>query len=312
MCSQKQTPARRVRAVPTDPHQHGMKIAEAVDEAWHRAHGSGTLDVPVSVVAALAFLAPTEEERDSVVEHLLTCDHHQFATFVRVQWRIFLQFRPDLLNRAWPLISVWYDDRDLDENTLRAAKQVADTAIRAGQLQLTGTDRRRETDLFGALLAVLRSRTAKNARGQFYTPACVGDTMARLLGAPNEGDTVAEPAVGTGGLLRSAAQAMRELDRDPTTVTWWAVDIDALAVACLAVNTVLWELGFNVILGVGNGLTDEWMPRALTERNETIQLASQIRQHKAMLGIIASVEALINSSHTQSTPPAEEHQPREE
>lgn len=274
MCSQKQSQAGRV---PTDPHQHAVKIAEAVDETWHRVHGSGRLEVPVSVVGALAFLAPPDDERDDVVSYLLSLSAGEFSDFARMQWAIFVKARPDLVNRAWPLISLWHSEWSLDDQAVSAAKSVADAALRAGQLHLTGTDRRRETDLFGALLEVLRSRTAKSARGQFYTPACVAEAMARMVGVPGEGERVLEPTAGTGALLRAAAEAMRELDRDPSTVEWWAVDVDELAVACLAVNAVLWGLGNKVVLGVGNGLTDEWMPRALAERREPLELAHAVR-----------------------------------
>lgn len=73
--------------------------------------------------------------------HLLTLDPPTFATLVRAQWAIFINYRPDLVNRAWPLIEVWCRDRELDEQKLTAAKEVADEAIRAGQLHLTGTGR---------------------------------------------------------------------------------------------------------------------------------------------------------------------------
>lgn len=274
MCSQKQSPGR---SVPSDPDRHAMKIAEAVDETWHRAHGSGNLEVPVSIVGALALLSPPGDDRANVVDHLLSLPDKGFADFVRAQWAIFISARPDLVNRAWPLISVWHGEQRLDQQAISAAKRVADAALRAGQLQLTGTERRRDTDLFGALLATLRSRTAASARGQFYTPSCVADVMTRLVGVPVEGDRVLEPTAGTGGLFRAAAEAMRDLGRDPSTAEWWAVDIDEIAIACLTVNAVLWELGNKIVLGVGNGLTDEWIPRALGERREALELATSIR-----------------------------------
>lgn len=274
MCSQKQPPCR---PVPDDPHQHAMKIAEAVDETWHREHGSGNLEVPVSVIGALAFMAPPEQDHSRTVDQLLSLAADEFADFICVQWRIFIGARPDLVNRAWPLISVWLGERRLGQREASAAKSVADAALRAGQLRLTGTERRRETDLFGVLLEVVRSRSAKRARGQFYTPPCVADVMARLAGVPGEGERVLEPTAGTGGLFRSAAEAMRQLGRDPSTVEWWAVDVDELAMACLTVNAVLWGLGNKVVLGVGNGLTDEWIPRALGERRETLGLATAVR-----------------------------------
>ncbi|MFJ8965341.1 N-6 DNA methylase [Lentzea sp. NPDC102401] len=267
-----------------------MKIAEAVDETWHREHGSGNLELPVSVIGALAFMAPPEPDHARTVDQLVSLTADEFADFSCVQWRIFIRARPDLVNRAWPLISMWLGERRLAEGDVSAAKCVADAALRAGQLQLTGTERRRETDLFGVLLEVLRSRSAKSARGQFYTPQCVADVMARLVGVPGEGERVLEPTAGTGGLFRAAAEAMRELGRDPSTVEWWAVDVDELAIACLTVNAVLWGLGNKVVLGVGNGLTDEWIPRALGERRETLGLAATVHS-------VTRLELLLRNAH---------------
>ncbi|MBV9011072.1 MAG: N-6 DNA methylase [Pseudonocardiales bacterium] len=291
------TPKRVHLAVPpSNPHQHASKIAESVDRAWYPAHGTSTLEIPLSVIAALSLLTPPEHQCDEVAMHLLTLDPPTFATLMRTQWAIFINYRPDLVNRAWPLIEVWYHNRHLDEQKLTAAKKVADEAIRAGQLHLTGTDRRRQTDLFGTVLTTLRAPSAASARGQFYTPAPMADTIARLVGAPAEGDQIMEPAAGTGGLLCAAAEAMRDLGRDPTTVEWYAVDIDYLTIACLAVNTVLWELGEKVILGVGNGLTDEWLTQAIAERRETIELAHNIRRNKLMLHALRSAEVLIQKT----------------
>ena len=47
---------------------------------------------------------------------------------------------------------------------------------------------------------------------------------------------------------------MRTVGRDPAAMSWSAVDIDELAVAALAANAVLWELGPTVIPGVGDSL----------------------------------------------------------
>jgi len=140
---------------------------------------------------------------------------------------------------GWPLIAVWHGERHIHEQAAQAAKQVADAAVRAGQLHLTGTGRRADTDLFGALLTALRSRTDRTSRGQFYTPADVSILLAGMLGAPQAGQAVHEPAAGTGGMLCALAQAMREAGRDSAEVDWIAVDTDPLAIACLAVNTVL-------------------------------------------------------------------------
>ena len=252
-----QQPARRdACAFPKDPHQHAVAIAAAAAHQWHHAQGAGEITIPLSVIAALSFLSPADDERDWTAATLRAATIDQFAQIIRAQWAIFVTCRPDLVNRAWPLISVWHGEHTLSEAKLVAAKQISDAAISAGLLSLTGTERRRETDLFGPLLMVLRPDSARAARGQIYTPGDLSDAIALLM-PPEEGDSVLEPAVGTGGMLRSAAQAVRRRGGDPAKVRWCAVDIDELAVACLSVNVVLWELGHDVVLGVGDSLADD-------------------------------------------------------
>lgn len=293
--STSQPPATiRRPTLPGNPHQHAHKIAEAVDTAWHQAHGHGRIELPVSVVAALSFLAPDDANRDQAAAALLGLDPAQFARLVRAQWAIFIRARPDLVNRVWPLIEPWYGNPPLHHEALWAAKKVADSAIRAGQLHLTGTHRRADTDLFGVLLSVLRTRSAKTARGQFYTSGDVAELMAHLLEL-SEQDSVHEPAAGTGGMLRAVATVMRRNGRDPATMTWVAVDIDELAVACLACNVVLWGLGTKVLLGVGNGLSDDWITRAQAERQETLALAESVRTSRLALRLLTAVTGTMAS-----------------
>ncbi|TQN32655.1 N-6 DNA methylase [Haloactinospora alba] len=273
---------------------HATVIAEAVDDTWHRVHGHGELEVPVSVVAVLAILAPHHQHRDEAAQEVVALEPDQFAALMRTQWAIYLNARPDLLNRAWPLMKPWHGDHPVRACELDAAKMVADTAVKQGQFHLTGdAELRREVDLLGKVVTLLRGRKAAESHGKFYTPASVTDTMARMLGGPQEGQSVHEPAAGTGGMLRAAAQAMRAHGRDPATVTWIAADVDELAIACLAVNVVLWDLGPRVLLGVGNVLTDEWKSRAQAERRETIELARQVRRDKNLVQALQDAEALI-------------------
>jgi hypothetical protein len=285
-------------AFPNNPHEHAAAIAEAVAHAWHHNHGPDTITVPLSVVAALSFLSPADDERDWTAAALRAASLDRFTEIIRAQWSIFIAYRPDLVNRAWPLISVWHGEQPPDKATTLAAKQVADAAISAGLLLLTGTERRRHTDLFGPLLAVLRPDSARDARGQIYTPPDIADTLAELLLAdppdpavpPEERSTIFEPAVGTGGMLRSAAAAMRAHGRDPSTACWCAVDIDELAIACLSVNVVLWELGHDVVLGVGDALLDGWLDRALAERRETVHIAQTTAVVRAFLRLTTNRE----------------------
>ncbi|GAB3426961.1 DNA methyltransferase family protein [Flindersiella endophytica] len=238
--------------------------------------------MPLSVVAALSFISPPAGERGDLESALHGLDIGNFAELMRFQWRHLVHTRPDLVNPAWPLINVWPGDHPLEDGTVKAAKLTFDAAIRAGQLELTGTAMRTETDLFGALLSELRPPSARSARGQIYTPPDICNIIVRLTDI-HDHSVIHEPTAGTGGMLRAAAQAIRAQGGDPTTVTWYAVDIDALAIACLAVNTVLWELGFKVVLGVADVLTDDWTPRALAQREESIDIANSARQARAFL-----------------------------
>ena len=299
--------ARRPHPIPTpptDPHRHAQKIADTVDEAWHRVHGTGDIEVPVSVVAALSLLAPPDGERDRVASLFLELNVDEFTWLMRTQWTVFVDARPDLVVPVSPLISVWHGDHRIDANTALAAKEVADAAIGAGQLHLTGTDRRTDTDLFGALLSTLRSRTDRNVRGLFYTPADVSDVLAGMLDVPQAGQTVHEPAAGTGGMLRAVAKAMRQHGHDPATIGWVAVDTDPLAIACLAINTVLWGLGPRVLLGVGDSLSDEWITRAAAQRRETIELADQLRGLRTMRTLLTDQEAPLNQDRPDPDTPA--------
>jgi hypothetical protein len=154
------------------------------------------------------------------------------------------------------------------------------------------------------LLTEFRSESARKGHAQVYTPTDVAQVMADLLGLHDiaEGATVHEPAAGTGGMLRAAAQAMRRAGRDPATMRWVAVDIDELAIACLAVNVHLWGLGTDVLLGVGNALTDDWQARAEGERRECIELAASVRQHKLMLDLLRTVDALVDRAAAEQHP----------
>ncbi|HEX5495181.1 MAG TPA: N-6 DNA methylase [Mycobacteriales bacterium] len=285
-------PRRRANRIPTppaDPQRHARAIAQAVEETWHRAHGTGDVEVPVSVIAGLSLIAPDDTDTDTVAGLLLDCDTAAFTRLMRAQWSVFVHARPDLVVPAWPLLAVWHGEPGLDQPATCAARQVAHAAIRAGQLHLTGTDRRRKVDLFGPVLTALRSHTDRRARGQFYTPAEVSTLIAGLLGPPQPGQVVHEPAAGTGGMLRAVAQAMREAGRDPAEVAWVAVDTDPLAIACLAVNTVLWHLGPYVLLGVGDALTADWITRAVAQRRHTLELARHIGQARTILAALRGI-----------------------
>lgn len=282
-------------------HQHALRIADTVDEAWHSAHGHGDLDIPVSVVASLLLIAPPPEERDHAAVELLALDREQFAAVMRQQWSLFIQLRPDLINRAWPLARIWHGEPGITDLKLRGAHRVAHGALTQGLWHLSADAQTRSSlDLLGLVLTTLRGTKAAQAQGKYYSPAPLCEVIARLLGSPHEGTAIHEPAAGTGGMLRAMAQLMREHGRDPHTVTWAAVDIDELAVACLAVNAVLWNLGHRVLLGVGDTLTEDWLTRARQERYETVALAQQLRRDRRMLAALRQLSAPTPTPETES------------
>nr|WP_269475768.1 N-6 DNA methylase [Streptomyces gossypiisoli] len=119
---------------------------------------------------------------------------------------------------------------------------------------------RSESDVLSPLLTGLRHKSDKKWRGEYHTPACVSDLMARMLvdkdfAQPNM--AIREPAVGSGGMLRSVAQRLRELQLDPHDYTWYGNDVDSLAAACAAVNTIIWDLGPNCFIGCADSLAPE-------------------------------------------------------
>ncbi|MBA8929519.1 hypothetical protein BC739_006737 [Kutzneria viridogrisea] len=247
----------------------------------------------MSTIAALALLRPPEDDRTASAHLLLDMSPGSLALNIRGLWRWFAGERPDLLNRAWPLAEIWLGEQDLTEDQLRAAKKTADAAIRGDLFSLTGTDRREDTDLLGMVLTALRPKSALQGRGQFYSPSTLSTMMGTMLD-PAEHEHINEPAAGTGGMLRGAAEAMRRAGREPARARWVASDIDPDAVACLAVNVVLWGLGTNVLLGCGDTLAYDFMDRAEHERIEPV-LAMRELLFAKLLGITLSTDSLIHA-----------------
>lgn len=266
-------------------------ISEAVDRAWRGEHSHGDSPrFPLSIIGALALLDVPITERTRVTTILRDMPPAELGKVISDQWAIFVRGRPDLVNRAWPLISVWHGENPPTDTDTKVATAITDAAVRAGLLKLTG-DWRTDVDLFGVLLPTLRSASAIKALGQFPTPPDVADMIARTIGPPRDGQRFYEPTAGTGGMLRAAAEAMRAAGSDPTTVEWWAVDIDELSIACLTVNVVLWGLGPKVVLGVGDVLADpDWTTRALGERAETLRVAGFARAAANAMALLGQLE----------------------
>lgn len=272
---------------PCDADAHAIRIAEAIANRWYTVYGAGHVEVPLGVSGTLSLLRKRDPEELGLAGQIRRLDADGFAAFCRSVWRTIIRVRPDLTHLVFPTIEWLHTDPTPELVT--HAKHVADAALDAGHIEFTATGQSDAADLLGAVLTVLRADRATRARGQFYTPPALADTMAALLGVPHEGESVYNPALGTGGLFRATAQAMRQRGRDPATVTWVGCDIDALAIACAAVNTLVWGLGPHVLLAVGDSLAGDVLEHARRQRDELIHIADTI-------GRVAHLRAAIDAA----------------
>ncbi|XUM00309.1 hypothetical protein ACQ86F_25700 [Streptomyces venezuelae ATCC 10712] len=150
----------------------------------------------------------------------------------------------------------------------------------------------------GALLVILRSKGGSDALAEVHTPPGMAELMARVLlaDAPLEpGMKFDEPAGGTGGLYRAAAQVMRERSLNPQDFGWCLTDIDPLAAAGAAVNAIVWDLGPHVLIACGDTLLDgNLVAKAAQEARESIDRRDRMYAQASILAAIRQVEAVIN------------------
>ncbi|WP_410633853.1 N-6 DNA methylase [Amycolatopsis sp. cmx-4-83] len=242
-----------------------MKVAVQVATAWHKGGGPDQAEVPLGIVATIA-LAGLVEGAGGPAEKVRSASPAGFIDDARRIWGTSLARRPDLALWVRPLLGWLF--AELSEPARQRIKHVADAALEAGQLDLTATERRFDCDLLGPLLGALRSRNAMKVNAQMYTP---GD-VARALTAVARGDLKAgqsfcDDTVGTGGIFRTAATIVCNRGLDPAEMLWFGADVDELAVACAAVNSLLWGLGPRVVLYVGDVLAHpNWPDEALRRR----------------------------------------------
>lgn len=246
---------------PRDPHEHARKIAENVIDAWYSHFGGSSIEVPIGTVAALTLLRQPKEVGNGLADWILNLQPHELPQFFKEIYLGYWIKRPDLINRALRLHD-WTWNPNPDEHQLRAVHAVTNRAINTGLLDLTGHDDpywRAQSDVLSPLLTGLRHKSDKKWRGEYHTPACITDLLAHMLvdkdfAGPDK--AIREPAVGSGGMLRSVAQRLRELQLNPHDYTWYGNDIDSLAAACAAVNAIIWDLGPKALIGCADSLAD--------------------------------------------------------
>lgn len=286
------------RPLQRNPHAHAFEIAEAVSYAWHHAHGGSSIEVPMGVVATLALWPLRGPDAYLAADWWLGLDDTDLLTAFRECWARWWIMRPDLIDRATPLHK-WVDD-ELDARRAGAVRAVVKAALTNGLLHLTSSDDadlRSTTDVMGAVLAVMRSQGAHDALAEIHTPPEVAYLMAKMLldDMPlKPGMTFDEPAGGTGGMYRAAAQVLRERAIDPHEFGWSLTDVDPLAAAGAAVNAILWDLGPHVLIACGDTLHEGvTLTRAASEARASIERRDRLHSQAVMLWAIQKTEALI-------------------
>lgn len=276
-----------------NPREAGQRLGEAVAEAWHSSsYGGYRIDIPVSIVAALA-LFPIKGHTKDVTRIISTCTDWELLQGYREIYADCWANRPDLAARMAPLMG-WLTE-DGVKDTIYAVRRVTDTALRYGVLEMTGAAdpaHRCDTDLMSWTITSLRSNGARQGLGEYHTPPELCDVMARLLvdEPPHKGAWFNEPAGGTGGMFRALAQHLRHLHLDPADYGWALNDLDPLAAAGAAVNAIVWGLGPNVLVSCGDSLAHGDLPQqAAAERVHLIEERDQI------LSRIAVTEAYRNA-----------------
>jgi N-6 DNA Methylase len=260
---------------PHDPHDHARTIAEKVIDAWYRGYG-GSIEVPIGTVAALALLRQPPETGAALADWILNLQPNELPRLFKEIYLGHWLKRPDLIDRAVRLHD-WAWNPDPDPQQLRAVHAVTAAALNTGLMDLTGNSDpywRSQVDVLSPLLTGLRHKSDRKWRGEYHTPAEVGDAKARVLidDQVQPGASFYEPCVGSGGLLRAAAQRLRELQLDPRDFHWFGIDIDPLSAACAATNAIIWDLGPRARIGCGNALKDDAHAVTLQEARESFEL----------------------------------------
>lgn len=114
-------------------------------------------------------------------------------------------------------------------------------------------------DVLGAYYLEIASRFSKKDRGEFYTPDCIAELMARLLinadavKANGKPVRISEPTCGSGNMILALAKTLSPDAIDLMRVT--CQDISPLACDMCFINTTLWGIPAKIIWG--NTLTLE-------------------------------------------------------
>jgi len=271
---------------PINAEAHALTLAVEVASAWHRSGGSDRPEVPLGIVATIAAAGLLAGRADDMATGMLSASPEDFVDIARTVWAATSSRRPDLAPSVYPLLGWLFADND--QALQQRIKDAADAALRAGQLELTATERRFDCDVLGPLLGALRSRTATKVNAQMYTPGDIACALTAVaLGDLKPGQSFCDVAVGTGGLFRAAACVVRNRGLDPADMSWFGADVDELAIAAAAVNGLIWGLGPNVFLYAGDVLArPHWADEACLGRARFLEEVNRLNSGVKLLDFL--------------------------
>lgn len=115
------------------------------------------------------------------------------------------------------------------------------------------------TDVLGPFYLEVAAHSSKQARGEFYTPPELSKLIARMtvdveaVKASGKPITISDPACGSGGMILALAELFAPDSVDLLRVT--CQDINPVAADMCYLNTTLWGIPCNVLLGNSLGPT---------------------------------------------------------
>ncbi|MFE4512580.1 N-6 DNA methylase [Kitasatospora sp. NPDC056783] len=259
--------ARRM-LMPEDGADHARTIADTVRDAWLTTNGGAGIEVAIGTTAILAILPVIDPDAAALAGRIAALSPATVTELLDRAWQRLWWQQPDIVDRARPL-RAWLDAPQAWQQ--HGALVAAQTCIRTGLLELASDHERAVSgDVLGRLLQQLRGHADKQSRGEFHTPAGVTDFMAEVFDVAGTVTdwSIGEPAAGSGAMWRAIARHMVTAGEDPAKKCWIGAEIDPLAAAVLAANSVIWRLGPDVLIAAADALAtrDSGLGRAAEER----------------------------------------------
>lgn len=282
-----------------------VRIAEHVEAAWYAHHGGGDIAVPLSVVAALAMVSPRDADGPDLAGQFLALEPDELLSVLRDIWSYAWILHPYLIGTvALPLHKWLHENRQRHQQLARAVHAVAHAAVNAGQFALTGhadPSLRLHADLLGVVLTQLRTKQSRQPLGEFLTRPSAADLIAHMVLSDSAdvepGCWYYEPAAGTGSLIRAMAHRLIMLGYQPADFGWSMSEIQPIPAACAAVNAVVWGLGANVLVHVGDTLrAGDTHERALRQRDEALAHFADTKSEASRIAMIHHADAVLSDA----------------